>query len=108
MEWSTYLRFLAALVFVLAVIGLLAWGVRRFGPAGMRAAINPKNRRLGIVEVLPFDAKQRLVLLRRDDVEHLVLIGTAGATVIEAGIRQARDALAGAGESRPKSGMGGS
>ena len=94
MEWSTYLRFLAALVFVLAVIALLTWAVRRFGPAGMSGAVRSKSRRLGISEVLPIDAKQRLVLLRRDDVEHLVLVGAAGVTVIETGIRQVRTALA--------------
>jgi flagellar protein FliO/FliZ len=30
--------------------------------------------------------RQRLALVRRDDVEHLVLIGPDGASVIEAGI----------------------
>jgi flagellar protein FliO/FliZ len=45
------------------------------------------RRRLSIVEVLPIDGKRRLVLLRRDDVEHLVLIGTHDDLVVESAIR---------------------
>ena len=39
-----------------------------------------------MVEVLSVDAKRRLVLLRRDAKEHLVLLGVAGDVVIETGI----------------------
>ncbi|MGB1548152.1 MAG: flagellar biosynthesis protein FliO, partial [Alphaproteobacteria bacterium] len=34
-----------------------------------------RDRRLGVVEVLPVDARRRLVLLKKDDREHLVLLG---------------------------------
>jgi flagellar protein FliO/FliZ len=43
-------------------------------------------KRLSIVEVSPVDAKRRLVLVRRDGVEHLVLLGATNETVIETGI----------------------
>lgn len=33
------------------------------------------ERRLGIVETTHVDARRRLVLVRRDDVEHLIMIG---------------------------------
>jgi hypothetical protein len=39
-----------------------------------------------VLEVAPLDGKRRLVLLRRDDTEHLVLLGQESATVIEANI----------------------
>ena len=84
MGLDTYLRFLIALVFVVAMIGALAWIVRRFGWANRFVAPAGK-RRLSVLEVLPIDGKRRLVLLRRDGVEHLVLLGIAGDLLIESG-----------------------
>ncbi len=89
MDFDLILRFLLALLLVLALIGLFAWAARRFGLGGRLAATVSKSRRLRIVEVTPLDPKTRLVLLRRDEVEHLVLLGATGATVIESGIRAA-------------------
>lgn len=85
MEMATYLRFVAALVFVLALIGVVAWLVRRFGLAGARPLPrgNRKNRRLVVVEMLPIDARRRAVLLRRDRVEHLVLLGPTSDLLLE-------------------------
>jgi len=83
---DSYLRFVLALVFVLALIGLAAWLVRRFGVGGV--VVPRGRRRLGLVEVLPLDARRRLVLVRCDDTEHLVLLGTATETVVQAGIRR--------------------
>jgi flagellar protein FliO/FliZ len=87
MELDSYLRFLLALVFVLALIALVSWLVRRFGLTGATAAPRSKaGRRLGIVEILPVDAKRRLILLKRDGVEHLVLLGSSSETLIESRI----------------------
>ncbi len=76
MDISQYFRFLLALVFVLGLIGLVGWAVRRFGLGNRMPAIRSSNRRLGVVEILPVDARRRLILLRRDDREHLVLLGS--------------------------------
>jgi len=98
MDFDLYLRFVVALVFVLALIGVAAWLLRRFGLAGRLAASVGKQRRLRIVEVAPLDGKHRLVLMRRDEVEHLLLIGAGADLVIETGIRRppAAEAEAGA------------
>lgn len=95
MEMDAYLRFILALVFVLALIGGLAWAVRRFNL--VRGAVRPMGgpRRLEIVEIAPLDAKRRLALIRRDDTEHLILLGPASEIVVETGI---------AGETRPQAG----
>ena len=85
MDFDAYLRFLFALVFVLALIALLAWLAKRFGVAGAFAR-QRADRRLSVVESLPVDARHRLVLVRRDDREHLVLLGAGGACPIETGI----------------------
>lgn len=91
MEFDIYFRFLAGLVFVLALIGLLTWLVRRFGPA--RRMLRPRGgqRRLAIIEIAPIDAKRRLVLVRRDGTEHLIMLGTTSDLLIEAGIAAAPD-----------------
>jgi flagellar protein FliO/FliZ len=46
-----------------------------------------RTDRLAVIASLPVDARRRLVLVRRDDVEHLLLLEPAGTTVIETGIR---------------------
>lgn len=86
MEMETYLRFVLALVFVLALIGLLAWVARRYGFGGRPTGRAGRTRRLDIVETRAVDGKRRLVLLRRDDVEHLVLTGPNSEILIERGI----------------------
>ena len=66
--------------------------LRRFGVGAVR--VSPAfrgrgrgtDRRLAVVEVAPVDARHRLVLLRRDNTEHLVLLGTNGDLLIESGI----------------------
>jgi hypothetical protein len=45
-----------------------------------------KGQRLGISEYHEIDKTRRLVLVRRDETEHLILIGGAQDIVIESGI----------------------
>jgi len=86
MEIETYFRFLGALLFVLALIGAAGWAARRFGLGG-RLAPNPgKNRRLSVVEVVTLDSRRKLVLVRRDATEHLVLLGPGQDVLVEGGI----------------------
>ena len=57
---------------------------RRFGVPGVTKAASVK--RLAMVETLMVGPRQRLLIVRRDNVEHLVLSGPDGASVIESGI----------------------
>ena len=101
MDYDVILRFLVALVFVLGLIGLLAWAARRFGLAG-RVAVRPgRRRRTMVVEATAVDAKRRLVLVRRDDVEHLILLGPASDLVVERGIAMPAEEAAEASGSGP-------
>ncbi len=86
MEFTTYFKFLLALVFVLCLIGLMAWGTRKFGL--LRGTVRASNgkRRVEIVEVAPIDSKRKLILVRRDQTEHLLLLGITGDLVVETGI----------------------
>lgn len=47
------------------------------------------EKRLDVVEQWSLDARRRLVLIRRDDVEHLIMTGGPVDVVIETGIGEA-------------------
>ena len=83
-------RFIAALVFVVALmLGLSVVMKRLQARAG---GLPPgRRRRLQVVESLPIDARRRAVLIRRDDREHLVILGPGADTVIETGIESPQD-----------------
>lgn len=87
METETYMRFVLTLLFVLALIGVLAWLARRAG-LGNRVArtTGSRRRRLSVSEVSVIDGKRRLVLVRRDEVEHLILLGPQKDFLVETGI----------------------
>ncbi len=85
MDMAAYLRFIAALILVLGLIVAAAWALRRYGLQMGRslAAGGRGGRRLAVVEMLGLDAKRRLVLVRRDDREFLLLLGPAGDLVVD-------------------------
>ena len=87
MDLENYLRFLAALVLVIALIAAIAWVVRRFDLFGRLPSVKRRaERRLGVVEYMALDPKTRLVLVSRDNIQHLLLLGAAGPVVVERGI----------------------
>ncbi|HEC90429.1 MAG TPA: hypothetical protein ENI55_02060 [Alphaproteobacteria bacterium] len=96
-DFAVYMRFALALVFVLALIGVLVAVARRFGFGYATPAKKGHARRLSIVEVMPVDTKRRLVLVRRDDREHLILLGQTSETLIE-------DAIPATGDKNPEAG----
>ena len=86
MDATTYLRFLLVLILVIGLIVGLGWLLKRFGLGEGVSGPLGRRRRLGIVESIAADARHKVVLVRRDDVEHLVLIGPNTSQVIESGI----------------------
>ena len=87
MESWDYLRFFLALVFVLGLIGILAVLARRTGLGLPITAIKPiQKRRLSVVEVTAIDGRRRMVLIRRDNIEHLLLISPSSEMLIETNI----------------------
>lgn len=79
---------LLALIFVLALIALVGALARRYGMGLRTPGKGSPTRRLSISEVMPVDSRRRLLLVRRDGVEHLVLLGggTGGDLLIESNI----------------------
>jgi flagellar protein FliO/FliZ len=85
MDTIDYIRFLAALALVIGLIMALSWGLKRMGVGTSSTALTSR-RRLRTVESTSIDSRHRLVLVRRDAVEHLVLLGPTSSQVIETGI----------------------
>lgn len=84
---TTTMQFILALVFVLALIGVLAAVARRMG-LGYGPAAKGGRRRLAVSEVVALDGKRKLVLVRRDSTEHLVILGPNSETLIESAIAE--------------------
>jgi hypothetical protein len=87
---SQPLMFFLAFLAVLALIGAAAWLVRRF--AGNRLGTNASRGRmprLAVIDAAAVDGRRRLVLVRRDNVEHLLMIGGPSDIVIEPNIVRA-------------------
>ena len=85
------LGIVVAVFLVMALIGVLAWLVRRFrsertGAASTRA----RQPRLGVIDTAAVDGRRRLVLIRRDNVEHLLMIGGSTDIVVEPNIVRAQ------------------
>jgi flagellar protein FliO/FliZ len=60
----------------LGLIGLAAVALRKFGPEWMsRLQTMRRDRRLSVVETLTLDPHRRIVLVRLDDTERLILLG---------------------------------
>ncbi len=64
-----------ALAVTLGLFGLGVYLMRRFGPAGLLRFTPQAHRRLAVVESLTLDASRRLVLVRCDAHERLILLG---------------------------------
>ncbi len=84
----TLILIIAGVLFALALLALLIWAFRAFfGDSSTRPARRGRERRLGVVETATVDAKRKLYLIRRDDVEHLVIIGGPVDLVVETRIK---------------------
>jgi len=87
-------RYFAALILVGGLLGMAWLAARRYGLPGVMQG--SAQRRLSVVETLMIGPRHKLFLLRRDGVEHLLLVGPQGASVVENGIEavhRASDAL---------------
>lgn len=88
MDPLSALRAIGALLVVLGLLAGFALLLRRHGHRLQAFGIAPAaaNSRLAVIETRAIDVRTRLVLVRRDTKEHLILVSPTGATVIEGGI----------------------
>lgn len=71
------------LVLVLIVLGL--WVLKLFFRASNRL-VQGRGRRMMVLETIQLDARRQLILVRRDEVEHVILTGGPQDVVVESGI----------------------
>ncbi len=89
-EMPLAVKFILAFLIVLGLIFAAFWAVRRFGTGRLGGAgARGRQPRLGVIDHASVDARRRLILVRRDNVEHLLMIGGPTDVVVEANIVRA-------------------
>ena len=88
-ELPTAVNFVIAFVFVLLLIGAAAWLVRRFGASRLDPGARGRQPRLAVVDSANVDGRRKLVIIRRDNIEHLLMIGGPTDVVVETNIVRA-------------------
>ena len=94
LELPTPVNFVIAFVVVLALIGAATWLVRRFGATRLDAGARNRQPRLAVIDTAAVDGRRKLVIIRRDNVEHLLMIGGPTDVVVETNIVRSATAVA--------------
>ena len=80
-------RMLVSLGLVLGLLAALTWAIKKYGARlGLPIAMKRGKSRVQLLDVTPLDARHRLVLVRRDNVEHLLVLGGTQPVVVETSI----------------------
>lgn len=85
-ELGTTAKMIIAFLIVLLLIAIVAWIARRLIGAPRQRGQRSRGPRIALIESAMVDQKRRLLLVRRDDIEHLILIGGTNDLVVESGI----------------------
>jgi flagellar protein FliO/FliZ len=107
-EMPLAVRFFLAFLIVLGLIGVTAWAVRRLGSGRLGTnGVRGRQPRIAVIDHASVDGRRRLILVRRDNVEHLLMVGGPTDVVVEANIVRATAGAAGArgaaiGETAPR------
>jgi len=104
-EMPLAVRFFLAFLIVLGLIGATAWAVRRFGTGRLGSGTRGRQPRLAVIDYASVDGRRRLILVRRDNVEHLLMIGGPTDVVVEPNIVRATAAPRDVAGTRPAVGM---
>ena len=84
---SQPVTFIILFAAILLGIFILIWLARRLFGGTLVSGGRSRQARLAVMDATPVDARRRLILVRRDDVEHLILIGGPTDVVVEQNIR---------------------
>ena len=85
-ELPQIIKLFMAMAFVLSLMGLLAYALKKLGLSG-QMPVKQNQKRLKLIEVLHLDSRRRAALIQRDDKQHLVILGLNGETVVETDIQ---------------------
>ncbi len=87
-EPSTIVTAVIAFIVVMGLIILTGWLVRRFGGARF-GGTRGRQPRLAVIDAAAVDGRRKLIIIRRDNVEHLLMIGGPSDVVVETNIMRA-------------------
>src|SRR5215475_13362086 len=83
-EGQSGLKILFFVIVVLVLLALAFWLLRRFGGGRLGGgATRGRQSRLAVIDQATVDSCRHLVLIRRDNVEHLLIIGGPSDVVVE-------------------------
>jgi len=81
LDLQYYLQFIVAFAFVLALMGLLYFILKKLNE--VQSGVKGTNNRIKIMEHRMIDSKTKAVILRCDEKDHLVILGQNGNTVVK-------------------------
>lgn len=81
---TNYLTMFIALAIVVVLIVLAVWLIKLVGDASRNVG-RGRNRRLAVIDSIAIDNKRQAVIVRRDETEHLIVIGGPNDLVVESG-----------------------
>ena len=84
---SPTMQYIALFAAVILAILILLWVAKKLLGGTFVSGGRGRHLRLAVMDATPVDSRRRLVLVRRDDVEHLILIGGPTDVVVEQNIR---------------------
>lgn len=97
---NTILTMIFALGVVIVLILIVVWLLKlAFKVSGNSA--RGRNRRLSVIDTMVIDQKRQLMIIRRDNVEHLILTGGPQDLVVETGIPVVEEAVSPVGRRPP-------
>ncbi|MCB1485994.1 MAG: flagellar biosynthetic protein FliO [Bauldia sp.] len=89
-DGAVVVQYIVTFLIILALVGGALWLGRRYAGGRVNVAGRGRLPRLAVIDALSVDKRRRLVLVRRDNVEHLLLIGGPSDIVVEPSITRAR------------------
>ncbi|SFG64387.1 hypothetical protein [Methylobacterium gossipiicola] len=99
------MQFAIIFALIFAVLAVAVFAFRRLSGQGQSISTKVGGRgrqpRLGVVDIYELDRQRQLILLRRDDVEHLLLVGGPNDVVVERNIARGVAARLAEGEPAP-------
>ena len=81
---TNYITMFVALAIVVVLIVLAVWLIKVVGDASRNVG-RGRNRRLAVIDSIAIDNKRQAVIVRRDEIEHLIVIGGPNDLVVESG-----------------------
>ena len=75
MDYGTYLQFFLTLIFIIGLIFAAAFLAKKLGFSHSPTLKGNRKRRLQVIELRSIDTRRKIVLIKCDDKEHLLLVG---------------------------------